>query len=351
MTLVSTLFGSLGGGGVVTIALAFTVLSDVTPEAERSGVFLRVGAFSITAGLVMPPLAAWLMRYNPWIPTMMGTGLLLLSVLLFAFTPETLNFGKAEASSADFEGSSMYESFPPPSPEVLLDHERILTSMMGRWLLRSSASLVEDWRVPVLILPFLGYMFLGVCGFLAIQYISARYQLTLWNATLVAVVYSAVVVVVLFLVMPFISNIMVHRLRLSTMKKDLYLMRASQAVLAFGWLLFGFSPNVPFAAISLAIAALGQGAPLLLRSFITSLLPQDQIATAYSVISIVDTLSTMLGAPLLAGLLKHGFKLGGGYVGLPFIFTSLMLGAFAIMFFVVGLRKGEERDGIISDEE
>ena len=51
----------------MTVTFLFVVLSDITPEEKRADAFLRAGAFSILAALVMPPLAAWLMNYNPWL--------------------------------------------------------------------------------------------------------------------------------------------------------------------------------------------------------------------------------------------------------------------------------------------
>ena len=62
----STIFASLGGGSAMTVSFLFVVLSDITPEEKRANAFLRVGAFNILAALVMPPLSAWLMIYNPW---------------------------------------------------------------------------------------------------------------------------------------------------------------------------------------------------------------------------------------------------------------------------------------------
>ncbi|KAK5175378.1 uncharacterized protein LTR77_000517 [Saxophila tyrrhenica] len=354
MTWVSALFGSLGGGGAVTLALAFVMFSDITPEAKRSAVFLRAGAFGIVAGLVMPPLAAWLMRYNPWIPAIAGTCLQGLAVTLFSLTPETLNFG-ARASSIDAARSSTFESFPPPEPDAPLSFQsQSATTTADRCLKQfrtSTAFLLEDWRVPVLIAPFLGHDFLGVCASLVIQYLSARYDITFSDATLVAMIYSATVAVLLFFIIPFVSNTLVNRLHLSVMKKDLYLLRASQILLGAGWCMFSFAPNLASVALSLVLASLGQGAPLLLRSFITSLLPKDQIATAYSFISIVDTLGTMVGAPLLAGLLKRGFSLGGGLVGLPFLATGLVIGGFAVVLFAVRIKKGEDRKDTAAEDE
>ena len=62
----STIFASIGGGSAMTTTFLFVVLSDITPEAKRANAFLRAGAINMLAQLVMPPLAAWLMRYSPW---------------------------------------------------------------------------------------------------------------------------------------------------------------------------------------------------------------------------------------------------------------------------------------------
>lgn len=65
MTWLSAFYGLLGGGNAAVVALFFVMLSDLTPPAERAAVFLRGGAINIFAGLIMPPVAAWLMKYNP----------------------------------------------------------------------------------------------------------------------------------------------------------------------------------------------------------------------------------------------------------------------------------------------
>ena len=79
----SAFFSILGGGPPISSALYFVVLSDVTPEADRAAVFLRAGAVNVSANLFMPPLAAWLMTINPWIPFLGSTGLLVLAALLY----------------------------------------------------------------------------------------------------------------------------------------------------------------------------------------------------------------------------------------------------------------------------
>lgn len=126
-------------------------------------------------------------------------------------------------------------------------------------------------------------------------------------------------------------------------------MRISMIFLAVGWTLVGLSPNIPFATISLAIASLGQGAILLLRSFLTGLVEKHHVARLYSVISIVDTAGSMVGSPLMAGLFQRGLHMGGLWIGLPFYFLGIMSAAFTVLQFMVGLRKGED-EGLPEDE-
>ncbi|KAK3683070.1 hypothetical protein LTR37_020581, partial [Vermiconidia calcicola] len=347
----STLFGSLSGGAAMTATMCFVVLSDITPEAERASIFLRVGAFSLLASLVMPPFAAWLMAaYDPWIPCLGGTCLMICATILCLFTPETLNF---RGQSRSHEESPATEAASAP-PDFAPGRKPISPNVGLLWIKKvrsSTALLFDDWRVPVLIIPFLSHMLLGISGNLILQYLSKRYGLTFSEATLLATIRSAVVVVLLFLILPWISTRVMHVFHLSAQRKDLYLARSSQIFLAVGWILVGLSPNIPLVAISLVVFSLGQGAALLTRSFLTSLLPSHHIARVYSIISVVDTVGAMLGAPFLARLFKRGLALGGIWIGLPFYFTGMLAGLFVFLLFFVGLRKREQKPGSPEDEQ
>ena len=362
VTWAGTLFTVLGGGSTVLSTMFFVLLSDVCGEAERAGVFMRVGAFNLLASLLMPPLAAWWMRYNPWIPALVGTALMLSSLVLFLWIPETQGYKEKDASqeTASYPSATDSSSTPAPPPDLSPAHEPITTDFPLLWLHRlraSTAFLTADWRVPILILPFLLHLLLSLSATLALQYLSKRYALTLSAATLVMTVRNAVTVALLFLLLPALSNYITARFRLSGQRKDLYLARASQLLVTLGWTLVGLAPTLPFVIAALAIASLGQGAALLLRSFLTSLLPTQNIAKVYTTISIVDTVGAMVGAPLLADLFKRGLALGGMWVGLPFYFFGVLAAVCTVVMFAVGLRKREDEgyEGVggrdVDDEE
>jgi len=205
--------------------------------------------------------------------------------------------------------------------------------------------LTRDWRVPALISAFLVHTLLIATNMLLLQYSSKRYGITLSKATLLLVVMTGTKILFLLAILPWTSSYIMRVFHLSNQRKDLYLARATQVLGSFGWALIGLSPNIPTVAISMAVASIGQGALLLVRSFITSLVPAHHIARVYSVISIVDTLGAMFGGAVLAALFKRGVDLGGGWIGLPFLACGLLSGVCAILLFVVNLRKGEDEPG------
>lgn len=344
----SAFFSILGGGPPISSALYFVVLSDVTPEADRAAVFLRAGAVNVSANLFMPPLAAWLMTINPWIPFLGSTGLLVLAALLYISIPETLNYLHLFSPTISHPPSPIVESSPAP-PGLNMANHSISAGFGTRWTLEikeATLFLLNDWRVPALIIPFCGHMLIAAGGQLLLQYVSKRYALTFSTGTLLITIRNGMNVLLLIVIFPYVSTLLMKGYGLSNQRKDLYLARVSQILVAVGWTLLAASPNWPTSVIGLTIASFGQGAMLLVRSFLTSLAPAHHIGTIYSVISMWDAFGTMVGAPLLAGLYKHGMNLGGGWIGLPFYFIGLSSAFFACILFVVRLPKGEDSHAI-----
>ena len=277
--------------------------------------------------------------------------LMTISAALIILCPETLNF--RQGSSPLYHPESAGTSFAQYHSDVSPNHNSMSLQPARRWILklkRSTAFLTEDWRVAILTLPFLAHMLLGLTGPLLLQYLSKRYGLTFSKATLLMTVRSGVVVLLLFVILPYVSTTVQRAFHFSARRKDLYLARISQIFLTVGWILVGLSPNIPAVAISMAIASLGLGSALLLRSFLASLVPAHHIARVFSVVSVVDILGAMFGSPVLAGLFKRGLALGGSWTGLPFYFVGLVSILFLFLLFSVGLRKGEDEPTTLADE-
>ncbi|KAK3675003.1 hypothetical protein LTR78_004936 [Recurvomyces mirabilis] len=345
LTWLSTLPTLVSGGDVVISGLFFVLLSDIVPEAERASTFLRVGACSILASVAMPPFAAMLMQTNPWIPCLIGLVLNFIPMFLLILVPETLNYRKH---------LSPYDSFPPtpseetqPGPPDLADNNPPMSAnyaaRIASQVVSATDFLTADWRIPALILPFFGHMLMFNATQLLLQYMSKRYHITFSKATLLNTIFNGVKILGLFLILPYISKVIMRIFKFSDQRKDLYLARGTQVLLAVGYLFIGLSPTVPSAVLSMTLAALGMGTYLFVRSFLTSLVPSHHIARIYMIITLLETLGGMSGGALMANLFKGGLQLGGGWIGLPFLFVGLVMLCSTALLCTVRLRPGEDR--------
>jgi hypothetical protein len=330
-TWASSLHGLMGGSGPVVSALLFVIVSDIVPEEERSKVFLQIGGANLISSVCMPLLAAWLMEITPWIPAIAGTLGKACAVFLVLSMPETLGYQQPPTSLA---AETEEETQTDPSS----NKTDYLTTLKT-----STAFLWTDWRVPALVLPFLLHLMIADSSALTTQYISTRYSLHLSQATTLLTFRAVANITLLFVLLPLLSASLTTHLHLTPARRDLWMSRASMAAWAIGWTAFGLSPTLASATLGMGITALGSGSYFLIRSFLTPLVPGRNVAALYSVISVVDTLGSMLGAPLLAVLFNRGLKVGAP--GLPFVFLGCVCAGVTVLLCVVGVRKGEEDVG------
>lgn len=271
-----------------------------------------------------------------------------IGMLIYLAFPETMNF--QSNGRPDDASEPSWQATEDELPAFL--KRKTLANRMWHGIASFKdqfAFLLDDWRLSALILPFILHMLVGTISGLLLQYLSKRYGLTFADATLLMTIKNGTLVLLLFAILPYVSTVCMQKYHLSGPRKDLYLVQGSLVLIAVGWTLVGLSPNIAAVTVSLAIASLGQGMPLLLRSFVTALVPSHHIARVYSLITIIDTVGIMVGSPMLAGLFKRGLSLGGSWIGLPFYFTALTALACLLLLLRIRLRKAEE--GYSSGEE
>ena len=329
-TWASSLHGLMAGSSPVVSALFFVIIADVVPEEARSKVFLQLGGANLVSTVCMPLLAAWLMEFTPWIPAIAGTMEKACAVLLVLAMPETLGYRHQTDNNNTTTIPAETEDLPPRKTT----HLSILQT--------TTAFLWTDWRVPALVLTFLIHLTVGASSALTTQYISTRYHLRLSEATALLTLRALANITLLFALLPLLSALLTTHLHLTPARRDLYMSRASMAAWALGWLVFGLAPTLAAATLGMGISALGAGSFFLIRSFLTPLVPERHVAALYSVVSIVDTLGAMLGAPLLAGLFNRGLKVGAP--GLPFLFLGAVCAGVAVLLCVVGV--GDDGEGV-----
>jgi hypothetical protein len=127
--------------------------------------------------------------------------------------------------------------------------------------------------------------------------------------------------------------------KFSTNVKDLYLARASGLCLIIGAFTIAFAINPALDGIGIVIMSLGGGCGLLIRSLLTSLVEPHHIGTLYTLIAVCETTGTMVAGPLLSTSFSWGLKLGGLWVGMPFMVVGCLYSIATLIVWTVRIPK------------
>lgn len=139
--------------------------------------------------------------------------------------------------------------------------------------------------------------------------------------------------------LPLVSRLLLSRVGLNPLVKDLYLVRASISVLTIGALGIGLAPNSVALVASLMVFALGYGYSPAMRSLLTLLAGHRNTGTLFTAISVLETTGALVAGPLMATMFRTGLTWGESWTGLPFITASVMFTCTAIIVFSIRLHK------------
>jgi len=105
--------------------------------------------------------------------------------------------------------------------------------------------------------------------------------------------------------------------------------------------------QMPNTSLGLLVFTTASGMQSVLRSIITSSISPTDISIVYSVFTILHVLSGSLAGPLYSGTFSAGMKLGGVWLGLPF----LVGGGLALLALggIVLVREKEAYEPLIDD--
>lgn len=251
------------------------------------------------------------MRFDSWLAVYFGLVLLVITVILVATVPETLHLRVP------------IESEPAPSPE----DQSVSSPREGP---RGSAHSVcqifkiwSDWRLVLVALTCPFRMIAYALSDLVQRYVSDRYGWSLADATLIYSLQAGAAAMMLFTVLPFISNQMDRRYSLSVIQKNVVMSRGSLFVLVVAYAVIGFAPTAALMIIGLLIETLSTGFPSTLRALAAALVDVDDKGRVFSVLAMAETFSAMMAYPVSATLFNIGIEKGGGpWLGLPYTVMS-----------------------------
>ncbi|KAK0631343.1 hypothetical protein B0T14DRAFT_597035 [Immersiella caudata] len=320
----------VGGGPQVVTAMAYALLMDVYPAAERAGVFLLVGAVTILSGLVGSPLATTIRG-----STSDANGLhyaVLIGVML-----QIIAFGLAACPSTYFSHDKSLNCQDTPWWELRLDdvRESSLLSQNARFTMKSA--------------------FLAGIGTRGLQTVSQYGSERFWRGEVVLsreMAYSSVMsIAALSILVPVVKTFLTKRM--SSVGRDRTITKASAWSLAVGSFIMALaSTSYGLFLFGMGIAAAGSGYHTTIFALGASLVPASDMGMMCALLLMAQSFGGIVAAPLVSLTLGRGMELGGVWSGLPFMFaTAALSGAACLIGFGVRVTAGENGSDGLDDAE
>lgn len=289
---------------------------------------MQVNAWFLVAEMISGPLASILMHRSPWLALAVSFILLAISTLIALVFPETLDIQRLKdrqeaAAHGDVTTPNDTNADLEASKQTKFQH---LWAICKKDVLEVYDFVLKNQRTTFLLLSLV-FVVLGKFVLeLLLQYATARYHWTWDKAAILITIRSASTLLLLAVVLPGISWVCVHRLKMSSMAKDLWLSRVSGMVQTLGALLVAFSVNGTMLMVSLVVFAGGGGLTSLVRSLANALVEEHHVGILNSLVGFLDMVGIMIAGPILAKALKVGFAWGGPWMGLPFMVSAFLFG-------------------------
>ncbi|KAK9784882.1 putative Major facilitator superfamily transporter [Seiridium cardinale] len=320
----------IGGGNAVLNSTLSSIMSDILPEPDRAIGFMRIHAASMLGNLCSPAISAALMpRVGAWPLLFVSLVLTVGSAIAMLFVPETLG-PKPNTADVDSHQSGNIGARLSHSLEELKD----------------SLSMLKSRSVVLLMLANVTTMPVIYCTlqFLS-QFVSKRYHIKLADTGFIQGSYGAVHVLIILVVIPYLSALAMRPtsprwIRMADEKqRDLTFVRWSFVALTLGSLLMAFSPALPVFICGLFILGFGSGTGSYVSSILASFVDKEHRTRMFSLLGVMQIVGSLYAMPMLAGLFTVGMKLGGFWIGLPYLGVAAQCAVAIVLVAFVTLSK------------
>ncbi|KAK6819508.1 hypothetical protein PG987_015991 [Apiospora arundinis] len=339
---------SVLGGDCVFNSITYTIASGITDDyVLRATYFGWMGSISYVVALGGPALAAASMTALIWLPFWICIALLLLAIPAVSLLPDHL--GKPEASHSQSVNVEQAEPLiSSPTSSVPKSGVTVIGAILER--LRTLRSIIAS-HPRNLTLMFICFFLSSLASSdtkLLAQYISKRYHWSFASAGYLLSGKAVVNFVLLTAVIPWLLRSRHSSTSASSGNSDTDKANARYALVCWIISVLGASAIAVSTEIwllfpSLLLYALGSALPIFTLSLLKSpaISPKhdgnlagsiDPETHIFSLVIMVKTLGSLLGAPLMAVLWVHGINTGGAALGTPF-FVSAACYVLAIVVF------------------
>lgn len=342
--IVGPLLSFLGGDCVfnsVTYSLAASITDDYV---LRASYFAYMSSTAYVVNLLGPALASLSMTVLLWLPFWIGIALLLVAVPVIRILPD-------HTSSLQYSDEQSQPLLSSPLLKAQDANPSLLYSVRERFRKLRAVLAGNSRNFSLMLICFLLTSLASSDTKLLVQYISKRYHWTFASAGYLLSGKAVVNFILLTMVVP-------RALRSATSSRagesftdniNIRFANGCFGVSILGALAISMATTVWMLVPSLFMYALGSALPIFTLSLLkspsimsttsgTAGADEEESATdevethVFSIVMLVKTLGSLLGAPLMAVLWVKGIGIGGAALGMPY-FVSATCYTMAIIVF------------------
>ncbi|KAL2880251.1 hypothetical protein SGCOL_004300 [Colletotrichum sp. CLE4] len=330
--MIASPFFSVLGGDCVFNSITYTIASNMTDDhVLRATYFGWMSSVSYVVNLLGPALASASMSLLLWLPFWIGIGLLLLAY------PAVSILDKSPDSHHDADDQAR----PLLSSPVLKAQDAdssLLRSIFQRFGVLKSIIASHPRNMTLLLISFVLTSLASSDTKLLVQYISKRYHWTFASTGYLLSAKAVVNFTLLTVIIPAILRSRQNRSRhippeLASHRMNIHYANICLVVSILGALAIAVATRIWMMVPSLFLYALGSALPVftlsLLKSPFISPKRHDQPTNSahpeshiFSIVMMVKTSGSLLGAPLMMVLWVKSISIGGAALGIPYLVSA-----------------------------
>ncbi|OAA43932.1 MFS multidrug transporter [Beauveria brongniartii RCEF 3172] len=340
-------FQLIGGGGATLMAMCYTMIADMcTPQQSqrlilcqnalgltegflvrlvqnRTAAFSYVQAAVLVSEIISIPLGSAFASTNPWIPILGSVGILaatLIVVLLFLgrYFPSSAPEYQSICGKDDRDDDDTCSNPAIDSAATSLQKPAVSTlanASFGHWVSRD---------VLLMLVAFFCCQLSRQFSSVLLQFSSFKFSWDYAKASYLLPLRAGINLVVLFWVIPHLLRFFTKQRGLIQWQADKYVTLLSGVCLAIGSILIFLSANPLELVFGQTFIALGFSFTVTARSFLTAMVEPRFMSLLYSGVTSVTYAGLIVGGPVFSTAFQWGLKLGGIWIGLPFLVAAVL---------------------------
>lgn len=332
------------GGDCVFNSLTYSLAAGITDDyVLRASYFGYMSSVSYVVNLLGPALASLSMTALLWLPFWIGIALLAAAAPVIRLLPD-------HAPPSRTQG---HEQTQPLLSSPLLkaqDHRDapLWDAVMQRFRTLRAVLARHPRNFSLLLVCFLLASLASSDTKLLVQYLSKRYSWTFASAGYLLSGKAVVNFLLLTVVIPrALNKASSSRAALSSDRINIRFANACFSVSVLGALAIALAATIWLVVPALFVYALGSALPIFTLSLLKSpsitstpapvdrdegVSEAEPEAHIFSLVMLVKTLGSLIGAPLMAFLWVRGIGLGGAALGMPFFVSAALYAVATVVF-------------------